>query len=136
MTGMRRTNYLKRLKDNPGFWTIIDKEIPLLKPFACGKNDSEWAITFNYCVESQEKFDKIREGTWRSVKLQKELRQAERKKRKESEKTDKAVTEYVALLNECLAESTYTEADMVESKRSFAREWGTEALEMVEGRMK
>ena len=136
LRGARRTNYLKRLKDNPTFWPILQREIPILKPFACGDSKGEWSISFNYCVESQSNFDKIREGTWRSAKLQKEIRQAERKKRKEAEKVENAVTGYVELLKECLADQAYTEADMVESKRSFAREWGTEALEMVEKGMK
>ena len=134
VSGARKRHYLKRIKEFPAFWDVIEKEVPLLKPFACGKNESEWSITFNYCVESQDKFNKLREGAWRSVKLQKEQRLEESKKRREAKKREKAVQDYVEVLREL--GDQYSESELLDSKRSFAREWGTEALQMVEDKLK
>lgn len=132
--GERLKNYQKRLAENPVFWKILEREIPLLKKFARGDNESSWRITFDYCVESQDKFQKLREGGWRDVKEEQRLKRVAAQARKDHKQMLKDVDEYVEMIQDM--GDSYTEADMTASKRAFAHQYGIEALELVEAKLK
>ena len=70
ITGRRRKHYKARLSENADFWDVLEKEIPELNNFALGKQDGKkWKITFDYCVSSQDKFNKLAEGNYRKEKV-------------------------------------------------------------------
>jgi len=64
--GSKRYNHFRsRLKTFPDFWETVDQEMKLLGAFARGDNDRQWSITFDYCVESENKYIKMSEGFFR-----------------------------------------------------------------------
>jgi len=70
MTESRKTHYKARCKQAGGqdeYWRIVDAEFNRLGDFAKGKNDRGWKISFDFIVESEDKFAKLSEGKYRAT---------------------------------------------------------------------
>lgn len=68
ISSQRRKHYEARISQNTDYWQVLEREIPRLGPFATGDNDRGWRMTFDFCVESQDKFNKLAEGQYRDQK--------------------------------------------------------------------
>lgn len=61
----RRKHIEARMSENPDFWEVLERELPVLQDFAKGGNpDRVWYLTFDFCL-SQNNFLKIKEGKYR-----------------------------------------------------------------------
>ena len=65
ITSKRRKHYNARIAENDDFWDVLENEISNLGAFALGSNDTKWQITFDFCVRSQDNFNKLAEGNYR-----------------------------------------------------------------------
>ena len=65
VTPERLKKYRLRLAAFPDLWDTLSKQIPRLSAFARGKQEgSSWRLSFDFCVESDGNFLKLKEGKY------------------------------------------------------------------------
>ena len=61
MSDSRKAKYRTRLRTNPDFWQILEREIPLLSEFV---REKSW-FCFEWCIKSENNLLKLSEGNYR-----------------------------------------------------------------------
>lgn len=78
-TTERKSKYKTRLAENPDFWDVIAREIPILGDFAKGiQRDPKgpsltWTLTLDFCLNSETNFTKLAEGRYRGIVTKAEM---------------------------------------------------------------